>query len=91
MHRLSEYERRAFQEIEASNAPGKGVLSRAISYVSDTKAIRWVAGHAPPIPVSITRPVLKSVQGFLEVLKDGSFWTYSDQVILRAARRETND
>ena len=91
MQRLSEYERRALQEIEASNAPGSGVLSRAISYVSDTKAIRWVAGHVPPIPLSITRPVLKSVQGFLEVLKDASYFTYSDQVILRAARREHLD
>lgn len=91
MHRLSEYERRAFQEIEASNAPGSGVVSRAITYVSDTKAIRWVAGHVPPIPLSIMRPVLKSVQGFLEVLKDGSYWTYSDEAILRAARRENLD
>jgi len=91
MHRLSEYELRVFREIEVWNEPQYGVLSRAVEYVSATPAFRWISQHVPPVPQRIVRPVVRSIQGFLELLKDGSYWTYSEQAILRAARRENLD
>jgi hypothetical protein len=85
---MSEYERAAMAEIEAwKNAP-EGVVSRAISTVASTAPVKWLIEHAPSVPETLTRPVATAVQGFLELLKDGAYWTYSDDSILARAREQ---
>lgn len=85
---LSEYERSALSEIEAwKNAP-EGVVARAISTVASTAPAKWLMEHAPSVPDTIKRPVTTAVQGFLELLKDGAYWTYSDSTILARAQEQ---
>ncbi len=91
MAAFSDYERRALQEIELWKAQRRGALSQIVQYVSHRAPARWVAEHVPAVPERITRPMLRAVQGFLELLKDGAYWTYSDESIVRAARREGLD
>lgn len=91
MAELSNYERLVFQEIDVWKAQRGGALSQTVKYVSDTPPIRWVVEHVPAVPERISQPVLRAVQGFLELLKDGAYWTYSDDAIVQAARREDLD
>jgi hypothetical protein len=88
MAELSEYERAVQAEIEAwKNAPA-GVVSQAVAKVTATAPVRWIIEHTPSVPEAITRPVTKAVQGFMEMLKDGAYWTYSDEAILARAKEQ---
>lgn len=82
---LSDYERSALAEIEAWRSAPEGPFSRALSTVAATAPVKWLLEHTPSVPETITRPVANAVQGFLELLKDGAYWTYADNTILARA------
>jgi hypothetical protein len=85
---LSEYERAVQAEVEAwKNAPA-GAASQAFAKVTATAPVRWIIDHTPSVPEALTRPVAKAVQGFLELLKDGAYWTYSDDAIVARAKEQ---
>lgn len=88
MENLTEYERAALAEIDAWKNASDGAVSKAVALVTSSAPVRWLIERTPSIPEGITRPVTNAVQGFTELLKDGAYWTYSDDAILARAKEQ---
>ena len=82
-HILSPYERLAAQEIIAWRDEKPGAVASKLRLID--RPVQWIYDQA--VPESMVMRISAAVQGFLEMLKDASYWTYSDKDILREASR----
>jgi hypothetical protein len=79
----TDYEKRVQQEIEHWKNEKEGYLSKFLTEVS--KPFVWL--YEKVIPNSVEKTISKAVLGFLEMLKDISFWTYSDSDFIKEAKK----
>lgn len=77
------YELRVRDEVAAWRAERDGgVVARALG-----GGMRWIGTHVSKVlPDKLSATVARAVLGALEMLRDGSYWTYSDALILRDAK-----
>lgn len=82
-HALTPYELRVAREIIEWRDKQAGAVASKLKLID--LPVRWAFDRAVPKPLVIR--IAAAVNGFLEMLKDASYWTYSDGDILRAASR----
>ena len=90
MEQFTSYERRVRDEIDKWQCGKDGILTRALNFIG--KPIEWTFDNV--IPAAVKEALNKAVMGFMEMLKDASYWTYSKQGIIEKARTmgvEVND
>jgi hypothetical protein len=81
--KYSDYEKKVLQEIEKWKNKKEGYLSIFLTKIS--KPFEWLYDNV--IPNSVDNTITKSVLGFLELLKDASFWTYSNSDFIKEAEK----
>jgi hypothetical protein len=80
---MTPYDRRARTEIDNWRDEKDGALAKVLDAAG--APVEWVYEKA--IPNSVDKTVKRAVLGFLEMIQDGSQWTYPDSDIVREARR----
>lgn len=75
------YEIDAMEEIKKWELSGRGAVATALDIIGKPVEVLFNA-----VPGSVKATIGNSIMGFLEMLKDISYWTYSDRAILKAAR-----
>lgn len=83
MNKISPYEKKAQKEIEAWKNKKGGILSRTINFVG--KPIGWIFDNV--MPKAVSKTINKAVMGFMEMLKDVSYWTFSNKDIIKNAKK----
>tara|TARA_R110002050_G_scaffold65444_1_gene141707 strand:- start:1075 stop:1926 length:852 start_codon:yes stop_codon:yes gene_type:complete len=77
------YEKGVQQEIEHWKNEKEGGLSKFLTTIS--KPFVWLYDNV--IPNSVDKTISKAVLGFLEMLRDFSFWTYSNSDFIKEAKK----
>ncbi len=82
-HALTPYEQQAVREIIQWRDEKAGALASRLNLID--RPVRWIYDRA--VPNQLVTRIAAAVNGFLEMLRDASYWTYSDKDILRSASR----
>ena len=82
-HTLTPYERQAVREIIQWRDEKSGAVASRLNLID--RPVQWIYDRA--VPDQLVTRIAAAVSGFLEMLRDASYWTYSDKDILRAASR----
>lgn len=80
---MTAYEQRVRSEIDDWQAEKDGALTKVLDTVG--KPVEWVYENV--VPDSVNKTVNKAVMGFMEMIRDGSQWTYPDSDIVAEARK----
>jgi hypothetical protein len=83
MNQLTQYERKVQKEIEKWKNEKDGVITKALNFVG--RPVEWAFDYV--IPDAVTETVNKAVMGFMEMLRDASYWTYSHQDLIKEAKK----
>lgn len=79
---MNKYELKVRTEIEEWKLEESRLFSKMFNVI--TSPISWVVDNV--IPNSVTNTVSKAIMGALDLLKDGAYWTYSDNQIINEAK-----
>ena len=79
---MTPYEHRVHKEIEDWQSEKDGLLTRILNFAG--KPVEFVYNAAPD---ALTGTVEKAIMGFMEMLRDGSQWTYPDSDIVKEAAK----
>ena len=82
MKTMTHYETKVLQEIKEWEQAGPGRLIKSIDILG--APIRMVIKS---VPESVKHSVGKAIMGFMEMLKDISYWSFSNKSILKEARK----
>jgi len=82
-HALSPYERQAAREIIAWRDEKPGAFITRMRLID--RPVQWIYDRA--VPEALVARITAAVRGFLEMLRDASYWTYSDKDIIREAKK----
>jgi len=80
--KLNPYEQRALREIEEWETAKPGLMTRTIDAIG--RPVNVIIEKVPP-PLRGTAE--KAVMGFMELLRDISYWTYSEKNIISKGKR----
>ncbi len=80
---MTEYEQRVRTEIDAWRDEKDGALTKVLNVVG--APVEWVYENV--VPDAVNKTVNKAVMGFMEMIRDGSQWTYPDADIVKEARK----
>lgn len=78
---MTKYENSVRNEIEEWKNYKEGILTKLFNAV--TSPITWVVDKV--VPDAVTKTIGKAVMGFFDMLKDASYWTFSDKSIISKA------
>ncbi|RKX20086.1 MAG: hypothetical protein DRP26_02320 [Candidatus Zixiibacteriota bacterium] len=80
---ISNYEKKVKKEIIKWQNEKEGVLAKIFNFI--TTPIEWTVNKV--VPDAVIKTVNKAVLGFMEMLKDVAFWTFSDRDIIKEAQK----
>jgi len=80
---LTPYELRAAREIIEWRDKKAGAVLSKLQLID--RPVQWI--YETAVPEALVTRIAAAVNGFLAMLRDASYWTYSDKDILRAASR----
>lgn len=86
MKTMTRYEDRVLREIKEWEKAGPGVLIRSIDFLGTPIKLILKA-----VPESVRFAVGRAIMGFMEMLKDVSYWSFSNRSILREAKKHGID
>ena len=80
---LTDYEWNVREQIEIWRNRKPDLISVALNAIA--QPLGWLASRA--VPIAAQQAAERAVLGFLEMMKDASYWTYSDAAILARAKK----
>lgn len=80
---MNAYERQVRSEIENWQSEKDGAMTKVLDTVG--KPVEWIYKNV--VSDSVNKTVNKAVMGFMEMIRDGSQWTYPDSDIVAEARK----
>lgn len=83
MKKYTKYEKKVLNEIEEWKNQKEGFLSKMLTKVG--KPFEWIYNNV--LPNSVEKTITKAVLGFMEMLKDAAFWTYSNSGFVKEAKK----